>query len=67
MHNDYEREEILAALVTDCIISHNEAIIVRLLAELEKQYQELAKLSTMGEYENDWTHKQVLDYVTYET
>jgi len=67
MDDDYEREEMLAALVTDCIISHNEAIIVKLLAELEKQYQELARLSTMGEYKSDWTHKQVLDYVTYET
>lgn len=67
MGDDYEREEILSALVMDCIISHNEAIIVKLLAELEKQYQELAKLSTMGEYKDDWTHQQVLDYVTYET
>lgn len=67
-YNDEEtRAEILSALVNDCIISHNEGIIVRLLVQLEQEYQDLAKLATMGEYKNDWTHQQVLNYVTLET
>tara|TARA_B100001778_G_scaffold329149_1_gene329677 strand:+ start:937 stop:1143 length:207 start_codon:yes stop_codon:yes gene_type:complete len=68
MYDEEEsRHEILRALVNDCIISHNEGIIVRLLVQLEQEYQDLAKLATMGEYENDWTHQQVLNYVTLET
>ena len=32
------------------------------------QYTELAKLSTFGEYkEEEWTHEDVLNYVTYHT
>jgi hypothetical protein len=53
-------------LVSDCIIAHQETIIVRLIVELEKNYKEIAKLSTLGEYKDDWTHEQVLDYITKE-
>ena len=62
-----EREKAIASLVDDCIIAHQETIIVKLIAELEKDYQELAELATLGEYTPSWTHKQVLDFVTYET
>lgn len=62
-----EREKAIADLVSDCLIAHQERIIVKLIAELEKDYEELAKLSTMGEYTSNWTHQEVLDYITYET
>jgi hypothetical protein len=38
-----------------------------LIVQLEKDYRELAQLATFGEYKNDWTHEQVLDYITEET
>lgn len=62
-----EREKAIQILVSDCIMAHQESIIVKLIAELEQDYVELAKLSTMGEYKEDWTHQQVLNYITYET
>jgi hypothetical protein len=61
------REEQIADLVQECFLVHQEAIIVKLILGLEVEYQEIAKLATMGEYRSDWTHKQVLDYITYET
>ena len=30
------------------------------------QYAELAKVITAGEYDSSWTHKKLLDYITYE-
>jgi hypothetical protein len=62
-----ERESAIETLVADCIIAHQEYILVKLISELETDYQELAKLATMGEYKKDWTHKKVLDYITFET
>jgi len=62
-----ERRKAIESLVSDCIIAHQEAIIVSMIEKLEKDYKELAKLATFGEYLSNWTHKQVLDYVTYET
>mgnify|MGYP003126055944 CR=1 FL=1 len=62
-----EREKAIEILVGDCIMAHQESIIVKLISELERDYVELAKLATMGEYTEEWTHPQVLDYITYET
>ena len=62
-----ERLKSIETLVSDCYIAHQESIIVQLIAKLEQQYDELATLSTMGQYEKDWTHKKVLDYITFET
>lgn len=60
-----KREEEIENLVYDCIVAHQETIIVQLIHQLEKDYKELARLVTMDEYKSDWTHKQVLDYITY--
>lgn len=60
-HNDIE------ALVYECITSHNEMVLVDLIVNLEKEYIELAKLSTFGEYQTDWSHEDVLNYVTFNT
>ena len=66
MDNKRERLTSIETLVADCILSHQEAIIVRLIEQLESDYVELAKLATMGEYKTNWTHREVLDYITYE-
>jgi hypothetical protein len=64
--DDYRLDSI-RILLEDSIKSHNEEVIVNLIFRLEKEYVELAKLSTFGEYKRDWTHSQVIDYVTKET
>lgn len=65
-NDDIYRLDSIRKLMSDSITSHNEEVIVSLIFKLEKQYVELAELSTMGEYQRNWTHKQVLDYVTKE-
>jgi hypothetical protein len=61
------RQQAIENLVLDSIVAHQESIIVKLITELESNYIELAKLSSMGEYQSSWTHKQLLDFITYET
>ena len=61
------REQAIENLVLDCIVAHQESIIVKLITELESNYIELAKVSSMGEYQSSWTHKQLLYFITYET
>ena len=55
-------------LVYECIATHNEEVLIELIDKLKKDYIDLAKLSTFGEYkEEEWTHEDVLNYVTYHT
>lgn len=61
-----KREEKVSRLVYDCLSAHQEIILIKLIAQLEEEYKEIAQLSTNGEYKDDWTHKQVLDYLTYQ-
>ena len=61
------REEEISQLVQDCFIAHQEIILIKLIVQLEKEYKEIAQLSTLGEYNPNWTHKEVLDYITYNT
>lgn len=65
-NDDIYRLDSIRRLMGDSISSHNEEVIVNLIFKLEKEYVELAELSTMGEYKRNWTHQQVLDYVTKE-
>jgi hypothetical protein len=62
-----ERIDILRDLVSECIITHNEEILVQLLDKLENEYIEIAKLATCGHYNSEWTHSETLDYITKET
>lgn len=61
-----ERMKSIETLVSDCYFAHQEAIIVKLICGLEEEYSELAKVITAGEYDSSWTHKKLLDYITYE-
>jgi len=54
-------------LVHECIDTHNEEVLVQLIYRLEKDYIEIAKLASMGDYNAGWTHKEILDYMTYFT
>lgn len=55
-------------LVYECIATHNEEVLVSLIIALKDDYCELAQLATFGEYNiPEWTHQDVLNYVTYHT
>lgn len=63
---DKSRENIIAKLVYECISTHNEIILIDLITKLEKNYMDLAKLATLGEYKTHWTHEDIMNYVTYD-
>jgi hypothetical protein len=62
-----ERLKAIQSLVTDCYIAHQEDIIAGIIYQLEKEYDELATLSSLGEYKKEWSHDYLLDFITYET
>lgn len=66
-NEDIYRLDAIRKLVGESVYSKNEEIIVNLIYRLEKEYVELAQLSTYGEYKRNWTHDQVLDFITKET
>lgn len=73
MYDDEEKPkagsdlDTIRDLVNQCIMSHNEEVLVNLIMRLEKDYIEIARLTTMGDYKASWTHREVLDYITYYT
>jgi hypothetical protein len=60
-------EDHIRDLILDCIYSNNSEIMVKIIIQLKKDYEELAKLATMGYYDGKQTHKEVMDYITFET
>lgn len=55
-------------LVYECVMTHNEEVLVNLIISLKNDYCELAELSTFGDYKtSEWSHQDVLNYVTYHT
>ena len=61
------RFEEIEDLVNDCVISNNTVILTQLILQFEKDYKELAELTTFGMYKDDWTHTELLNYITEET
>ena len=54
------------SLIEDCIHKNKLEFLAELIVRLEKEYIEIARLSTDDNYQESWTHKEVLDYLTYE-
>ena len=54
------------SLIEDCIHKNKLEFLAELIVRLEKEYIEIARLSTDDNYQENWTHKEVLDYLTYE-
>lgn len=54
-------------LVDECVKTNKLDFLAKLISNLQKNYEELALLSTDGNYSQKWSHQKVLDYVTYET
>ena len=62
---DEEKVEGIRKLVIESIATHNEEFIVQLIYRLQEEYVEIAQLSTLGEYQSTWTHKELLNHLTY--
>lgn len=53
-------------VIKECIKNNKITFLANLICTLQKEYQEVSELCTDGEYQITWTHKQVLDYITYQ-
>lgn len=53
-------------LIEDCIHTNKIEFLAELIIKLENEYIEIARISTDDNYQPNWTHIQVLDYLTYE-
>ncbi len=61
----YHDKMSIRTLILEAISSHNEEVVVSLMAKLLEEYIELARLSSDNAYRKTWTHKDVLNYITY--
>ncbi len=59
--------EQIRELVTECVLTHNEEVLVELISRLESDYVDVCRLATFDAYKTDWTHQEVLDFITYNT
>ncbi len=57
----------IKTLVIECVNNNKIDFLSNLIYTLQKNYTELAELSTEGNYNEGWSHDKVLDYVTYES
>lgn len=61
-----ENKENIRMLVEEAIKYHKIDFLVTLITKFQAEYIDIAKLATEGQYQISWTHKQVLDFITYE-
>ena len=54
------------ALIEDCVHNNKIEFLAKLIIKLESEYIDIARLATDDNYQSNWTHLQVLDYLTYE-
>jgi hypothetical protein len=62
-----DRIELIRDLILECISTNNLEVIVELIHKLEIEYNEIANLATLGEYDVSWGHLKTIDYITKET
>ena len=60
-----DREKAMLAVIEDCVRQNKLDILAKILYQLQAEYYEVCKLATDGEFEVTWSHKDVLDYLTY--
>jgi type IV secretory pathway VirB4 component len=53
-------------MIEGCVYSNKLEFLAQLIVRLESEYVELARIGTDDNYQSNWTHLQVLDYMTYE-
>jgi hypothetical protein len=62
---DSEIAEIVA-LIDQCIKENKITFLANIIYTLQRDYEEVCQLSTDGEYKPSWTHRMVIDYLTFE-
>jgi|688.fasta_scaffold292240_5 hypothetical protein len=63
--NNQKISEMLEVINT-CIKENKLTFLANLICSLQRDYEEVCTLATMGEYKTSWTHKMVMDYLTFE-
>lgn len=53
-------------MIEECMHNNRIEFLAELILRLESEYIEIARISTDDNYQPNWTHLQVLDYLTYE-
>lgn len=53
-------------LVDECVKNDKLDFLSNIIHNLQRNYTELAELSTNGNYNSGWSHQKVLDFVTFE-
>jgi hypothetical protein len=56
----------MVKLIEESVKNNKIEFLATLICKIQREYQEICKLSTDGEYNPSWTHNKVLDYLTYE-
>jgi hypothetical protein len=56
----------MLAVIEDCIKKDQLEFLAHIICKIQKEYQEVCELASDGEYQVSWTHRQVLDYLTYQ-
>jgi hypothetical protein len=62
-----DRIDVIRDLISECLSTNNQEILVNLIYRLELEYNEIANLATLGEYNVSWGHLKTIDYITKET
>jgi len=62
----YSDKDAIRQLVEEAIERHRIGFLVELICKLQDDYIDVARLATDNQYQSSWTHRQVLDYITYE-
>lgn len=64
----YTKDQInnMIGVIENCIKEDKIEFLATIILNLQREYQEIATLSTDGEYQIGWTHNQVLDHLTYQ-
>ena len=65
MHQDEEMRNMVE-VIDHCILNDKKEFLASLIIKIQREYKEIAALSTDGEYQITWTHNDLLDYLTYQ-
>lgn len=65
MEIDKDKLSAMLAVVEDCVKNDKLEFLASILYKLQIEYNEICELSTDGEFQPSWTHKQVLDHLTF--
>jgi hypothetical protein len=66
MEQNKQKVDDILKIINECIRTNKLDFIANLIVTLQNDYTDLAKLTTDDNYQPNWTHKQTLDYLTYE-